>query len=1459
MNNKPKNYQVKAKIIWVFSSILAILISGTFVTFWTINRADNLMREDFLQRTRLVAQAINGDRVKKLSGTDADLTSFEYLQLKEQLIAARMAYPECRFLYLMGQRDNGKVFFYVDSEPAGSKDESPPGQIYEEISSNYLSVFNTKTECTVGPVTDRWGTWVSSLIPIKNNVTGDIIAVLGMDMDGKAWKRNAVREGFAPVLVTLILIATILGGSVMMAWRGRLATRNIRVLHYIEAGMAAVIGVTITLFSVWTVNKYETDNYKKLFYHILNTKTIGVTSVLQTLQDVELEGLSRLFSWRQHITEDSFRDFTKYLEKNSAIRGLEWIQVVSEENKTAFEQYGRKELSPDYQIWELDPSGNRIQAKGRLFYYPIYFESLVGSASSVGFDLGSEPIIAKTLEDARRSGHILCTDPIRKEDEPGQEDEILVFRPVFKYDQPELLLGFTTAIVKMGTLLKTAAASGFDNTPTSMDLYMLPKSGPAIPLSSVNNGADTSKKYESFSITRPIFMFGRTFIVIARPGPEFAALNQSRYGWVTGIAGLLTTITVVLVIGFILRRREKLELLVHERTSALQESEGLQRLLLERISAGVMIIDTETQTIEAVNPFAARLIGAQEEQILGHRYHTVICPKPEGNCPVIDMGQEVNNLDTIIIRSDGSHSPILKSIKRIRIHDKDKLLETFVDISDIKRTGESLRESRQILQTILDTSPIRIFWKDCNSVFRGCNRQFAMDSGFNDPGEVIGKSDYDMGWREQAEACRAEDRQVIETGTQKLLIEEPQTTPDGKTTWLITSKTPLRDASGNVSGVLGVYMDITEYREAMEALRNSEEKFRAMVETSSDWIWETDMNSIYTYTSPNIEKILGYKPEEIIGKSPFNLMIHEEIEKIPDILKETVNSVKPIIGLQHKNRHKDGSQIILETNGIPIFDKNGNLSGYRGIDRDITRRKNAEEALIKSYAILKGVLESPKDVVIFALDRQYRYIAFNKNHHQTMKKIWDADITLGTSMLEYIKSTEDNIKAKQNFDRVLSGESFMIAEEYGDTAHERRYYEDIYNPIIDENGEIIGLTVFLTDITERIETEEQREKLQGQLHQAQKMESVGRLAGGVAHDFNNMLSVIIGYSELAMQKKCKEVSLQSELEAIHKAAKRSADLTRQLLAFARKQTVIPRIIDLNDVIESILKMLRRLIGENIELFWIPGTKKFQISIDPSQIDQILTNLCVNAKDAISGVGKVIIQTEAASFDEYYCSRHPEVIQGDYILLSISDNGCGMNKDTLDNIFEPFFTTKENGKGTGLGLATVYGIVKQNNGFIYVYSEPGQGTTFKIYLPACKTKPVDFQKESQLASATSINKTILLVEDETNILELGKLMLERLGFKVLSASTPGEAIHMAKEHIGDIHLLITDVIMPEMNGRDLAKRLISFYPGIKRLFMSGYTGDIIAHHGLLDENVHFMQKPFSFEDLASKVREALDSK
>jgi two-component system sensor histidine kinase EvgS len=403
------------------------------------------------------------------------------------------------------------------------------------------------------------------------------------------------------------------------------------------------------------------------------------------------------------------------------------------------------------------------------------------------------------------------------------------------------------------------------------------------------------------------------------------------------------------------------------------------------------------------------------------------------------------------------------------------------------------------------------------------------------------------------------------------------------------------------------------------------------------------------------------------------------------------------------------------------------------------------------------------------------------------------------------------------------------------------------NLIRDKEGKPEYFLGGVVDITERKELEQQ-------LLQAQKLESIGRLAGGVAHDYNNMLGVILGSAELGLKQIEPEHPVHARLEQIHSAARRSADITRQLLAFARKQTIAPQVLDLNTAVEQMLNMLRRLIGEEIELTWLPGTDTGQVEIDPVQLDQLLANLCVNARDAISGSGKITIETANVQFDAAYCKTHQGFKPGSYVMLAVSDNGCGMDKETQEHIYEPFFTTKDSGKGTGLGLATVYGIVKQNQGFINLYSEPGRGTTFRIYLTR-HTRETTAPAHKEELSPAGHGQQILVVEDEPTMLELSVMMLEELGYEAIGAQTPNEALRIAKEN-PHISLLLTDVVMPGMNGRELAHQLQEQHPQLKTLYMSGYTANVIAHHGVLEKGVSFIQKPFSLEDLGEKLKELL---
>ncbi len=390
------------------------------------------------------------------------------------------------------------------------------------------------------------------------------------------------------------------------------------------------------------------------------------------------------------------------------------------------------------------------------------------------------------------------------------------------------------------------------------------------------------------------------------------------------------------------------------------------------------------------------------------------------------------------------------------------------------------------------------------------------------------------------------------------------------------------------------------------------------------------------------------------------------------------------------------------------------------------------------------------------------------------------------------------------------------------------------------------------------QAEQNRKEMENQLRQAQKMEAVGRLAGGVAHDYNNMTNVIMGYAELALEKLNENDQLYMDLQQIQYAARRSMELTRQLLAFARCQPIAPKVLDINYAVESIFKMLQHLIGEDIELIWCPSEQVGPIQIDPSQLDQILANLCVNARDAISGVGKIIIETSNIELDEAFCSLHRGSAPGAFVHLAVSDDGAGMDAATLDKIFEPFFSTKAIGRGTGLGLATVYGIVKQNQGYINAYSDPSGGTTINIYLPRVTGQSVASITGDTSEIAYGNDETLLVVEDEIAILRLVETILSQLGYRVIAARSPLEAIALAENYPERIDLLVTDVIMPELNGSDLANRLRTFIPGLRVLFMSGYTANVIMHRGILDKGVFMIQKPFAKMELAAKVREVLTS-
>jgi two-component system cell cycle sensor histidine kinase/response regulator CckA len=635
--------------------------------------------------------------------------------------------------------------------------------------------------------------------------------------------------------------------------------------------------------------------------------------------------------------------------------------------------------------------------------------------------------------------------------------------------------------------------------------------------------------------------------------------------------------------------------------------------------------------------------------------------------------------------------------------------------------------------------------------------------------------------------------------------------------------------------------DIQERELTEGALRRSERKFALAFQTSPYAITITRArDGKLMEVNDAFSTLTGFTREEAIGRPTNELGLWVEEEDRDRVVSELLSG-RGVVGREFRFRRKDGGIITgsFSADVIQLDEEPCILSSIE----DVTERRRADAERERLMAAIEQAGEAmmvtdPEGIILYVNPAFERITGYARGE------------ALGRTP-SILKSGEQDLE----FYRVL-WETISSGRTWEGRFVNRRkdgalYTEDAtISPVCDAGGRIVNHVAVKRDITNDI-------LLAARLQQAQKLESIGMLAGGVAHDFNNMLGVIIGFADLAMEKLDPVDPLHADLEEILKAAHRSADVTRQLLAFARRQTITPRVIDLNTTMGGMLRMLRRLIGEDVDLSWRPGAGLWPVKMDPSQLDQVMANLCVNARDAIAGVGTVTIETRNVSLDETQSAGGGDVVPGDYVLLAVSDDGRGLDKETLERIFEPFFTTKEIGQGTGLGLATVYGIVKQNDGFVNVYSEPGKGTTLEVYLPRHSGEMVGAQVQPAPEIPPGRGETVLVVEDEVSILQIAGRILDRLGYAVLTANTPGEAIRLAKTHAGDIHLVISDVIMPEMDGRKLVRHLLALRPDIKCLFMSGYTANVVAHRGVLDEGVHFIQKPFSAGELAVAVRAALD--
>ena len=891
-------------------------------------------------------------------------------------------------------------------------------------------------------------------------------------------------------------------------------------------------------------------------------------------------------------------------------------------------------------------------------------------------------------------------------------------------------------------------------------------------------------------------------------------------------------------------------------THQLRESEQQYRLLFEHNPNPMWVYDDSTRKFLAVNEAAIHRYGYTREEFLSMTRHDIRVDEAAGVSRGVRTPTHIAETDASWtgrhLKKDGSVIDVAVTSRPIQFDGRDACLALAIDVTDQRKAEEALRQSEQRTRVIIDNALDAVVSMDSSGVITDWSAQAERMFGW--PGaEAIGRRMSETiipkQYRERHESGL---KRFFQTGEGPVLnrrVEITALSRDGREFPVELAISPSK--LGGRWTFSAFIRDLTEQKKAEEALRAGEQRYRQLFEDIPVGLYRSTAEGNLIDVNPAMVAMLGYPNKESLLATHADALYVDAADRIR--WRQEMIGEGAVADFDVRLRRADGSVIWVSDTTHMKRAADGSALVYEGVLEDITARVETERAVQASERRLVQILEAAPLGIIVS-DQEGRPVFANDG----ARKILGRGIIPGANVGELAEVYQAYVAGSSQLYptdrlplvRALKGESTSVDDMEIHQGNRVISLQVQGAPILDSDGKIVSAVVVFFDATEK-------RILESQIRQSSKMEAVGQLAGGVAHDFNNLLTVIMSYSAMLLERLDPADSNHEDVREIAGAADRAAGLTRQLLAFSRQQVMQPRVLNINDVISDLEKMLRRLIGEDVELVTSLDPDVARINADPGQLEQVLMNLVVNARDAMPAGGRLIISTSNSTLSAESAAGALHAPDGDYVMLAVSDTGSGMTREVQQRLFDPFFTTKDQGRGTGLGLSTVYGIVKQSGGEIYVYSEVEQGSTFKVYFPRFVAKG---EYRPQAPTSQEIprgSEAVLLVEDDSNLRELVARVLRALGYTVYAAGSGGEALAIARDCATPIDAVITDVVMPGMNGRELVEKLVEARPRIGFLFMSGYTDDDVLRRGVLHGETAFLQKPFTPDQLARKIRGVID--